>query len=187
MANTQNNWLQTAVWRIARVHFFFVLAYTASIVAFDSWNLIPKSEVSQRWTLAALLLIVNTVCWYVSRLALARNLYYQGLAFLLVIADISAAAVTVFAERGMSSRAVALFAVPIIISAVISRSSAVFATAALCTAAYSLAAVRYFTAFPSEGYKIELYGVIAFYSSLFFILAALLSVLIRAKSDLRSQ
>jgi hypothetical protein len=101
MANTQNNWLQTAVWRIARVHFFFVLAYTASIVAFDSWNLIPKSEVSQRWTLAALLLIVNTVCWYVSRLALARNLYYQGLAFLLVIADISAAAVTVFAERGL--------------------------------------------------------------------------------------
>lgn len=178
MANIQNNWLQTAVWRVSRVHFFFVLAYAVSIVAFDSWNLIPPDGLAQRWTLAAVLLVVNTICWYASRISFNRNLYYQGLAFLLVVADITLAAFTVYAERGMASRAVALFAVPIIISAILLRRSAVFATAALCTAAYSLAAVRYFAAFPSEGYKIELYGVIAFYSAVFFVLAALVTVLV---------
>lgn len=183
MTKIPDYWLQTAVRRMTRAHFFFVVAYAVSIIAFDSWNLIPPEGLAKRWTLAAMLLAINTACWYAARIFVTRALYYQGLTLLLVVADIAVAASTVYAERGMASRAVALFAIPIVVSAVIMHRSAVFATAALCTAAYSLAAVRYFAAFPSEGYKIELYGVIAFYSACFFILAALLTVVIRTRKS----
>ena len=177
----QTNWLQAAVLRVTRVHFFFVLAYAVSIVAFDSWNLIPPESLAKRWTMAAVLLAVNTVLWYAARARGQRELYYKLLTVVLVITDIYLAAFMVYAERGMASRGVALFAIPIVISAALLSRSAVYATAALCTAAYSLAAVRYFAAFPSEGYKIELYGVIAFYSAGFFILAALLGVIVHAR------
>jgi len=182
MVKMQNNWLQYNLLRVSRVHFGFVLAYAASIVAFDSWNLIPPEGLAQRWTLAALLLIITTACWYLAQVRIKHVSYYQALAWLLIIADVMVAGFTVYAERGMASRAVALFAIPIVIAATLMSRSALFATAFLSTAVYSLAAVRYFAAFPSEGYKVELYGVIAFYSACFFILAAFLNIIRRQSS-----
>jgi hypothetical protein len=61
--------------------------------------------------------------------------------------------------------------------------SALFATATLCTAAYSLAVIRYFTDFPSEGYQIEMYGDLVYYSAMFFIIAGLLWVLVRYQQE----
>jgi hypothetical protein len=171
--------LQTNVVKVARTHFFFVLAYVLSIIAFDSWNLITPEALSQRWTLAAIMLVVSTVVWYAARARVSSGAYYQALVFGLVLLDIAVAAFTVYTERGMASRGVALFAVAITTSATLISRSALYAAAALSTAAYSLAAVRYFTEFPSEGYKIELYGVIGFYSAIFFVLAALLWAIIR--------
>ena len=53
-----------------------------------------------------------------------------------------------------------------------------FGTAALSTAAYIMAATRYFYVNFNEGYKIELYTTLALYSVSFFILAALLWVVV---------
>jgi Na+/proline symporter len=55
-------------------------------------------------------------------------------------------------------------------------------SATLAAAAYSLTAVWYYVANPSEGYRIELYGEVGFYSALFFIVAALLWDIMRSKN-----
>jgi hypothetical protein len=80
----------------------------------------------------------------------------------------------------MASRGVALFALPIVVSAITLSRSAIFATASLSVGAYSYAAIKYFTDNPSEGYKVELYGDVLFYSASFFILAAVLWALVRS-------
>ncbi len=174
MHKQTHSWLQINVLRIARVHFYFILAYVATIIIYEGWQLITPQAMLRRWTLAAIMLIVTTVVWYAARSVTKNELYYRVLAFTLIILDIYVAAFSVYAERGMASRGVALFAIPIAVSAMLYSRSALFATAALCSAAYSLAAVRYFVVNFNEGYRIELYSVIGFYGAGFFILASIL-------------
>lgn len=164
---------------IASVHFFLVVAYALAIIVSDAWNLIAPELVLQRWTAAALMLVATTIIWYAARYATTNRGYYHGLAFILVAQDIAMASFNVYTQRGMASRAVMLYAIPIIVSAVLLSRSALYATAAVCTAAYGMAAVKYFVTFPGEGYKVELYTEVGFYSAMFFVLAALLSVVVR--------
>jgi heme/copper-type cytochrome/quinol oxidase subunit 4 len=91
------------------------------------------------------------------------------------------ASFNVYVQRGMASRAVALYAIPLVVSTVLMSRAALLTTAALCVAAYTTTAVSYFVLNFNEGYKIELYGEITSYSVYFVILAALLWVSIRHK------
>lgn len=175
----QDNWLPVTATRIIRVHFFFAFAYALNIIVSDSWNLIPPEALKQRWNIAAAMLVVTALLWYVARNITKRPQYYQYLIYVLILMDIAIASITVYAQRGMSSRAVALFAVPIAVSSALMSRTALYATATLCTAGYALAAIRYFIANPSEGYKVELYGEVSFYCLVFFILAAILSAVVR--------
>lgn len=175
----ETNRLRDVVVRVINVHFFFAAAYMLSIIVFDSWNLITPDALSQRWTFASILLVVTTLSWYVLHSGPRHAGLYKAFVYLLILIDIALAAFSVYTERGMASRGVALFAIPIAVSAVLVSRSALFAAATLSTTAYSWAAIRYFTQNPSEGYKIELYGVLAFYSAGFFILAALLWAVVR--------
>lgn len=176
-----HNWLQSNLIRLSRVHYFYVLAHAVAIVIFDSWNLIPPEALAQRWTMTAVLMAVTTIVWFVARFRVPGNIYYASLFAALVLVDIAVAGVSVYTQRGMASRAVILFAVPIAIAAITHRWRAVVAAAALSVAAYAYAAIRYFIENPSEGYKVELYGEVAFYSSLFFVLAAILSLVIHTR------
>ena len=180
---TSINWLQVNAVRLARVHFYYVLIFALSIVVYDAWKLIAPQAVLQRWTVTAILLAATAIIWYAARNNTHSQIYYKTLIYALILLDIYVAAFWVYAERGMASRGVALFAVPIIVSAALASRSALFATAALATAAYAFAAVRYFVVNFNEGYKIELYSVIAFYSACFFVLAALLWVVVRSRAE----
>lgn len=173
--------IKPAVLSIVRIHFAYVGAYIAAIIAFDSWNLITHEGIVLRWTAAALMLTISAVVWYLVRGTLQKNTQFKLAAAVLIAADIIFAAYNVYWQRGMASKAVALFLVPIIIAAVLASRRAVLATAAICTAAYTFAAVKYFHLNYGEGYKVELYGEIGFYSAVFFIVASLLVVLIRKK------
>jgi hypothetical protein len=175
----QPNPHQISAIRIARMHFYYVFVYALAIVLYDAWKLITPQAVLARWTVSAIMLAVTAVVWYAARANVQNNLFYKALVYIFILLDIYVAAFTVYAERGMASRGVALFAIPLVVSAVLLSRRALFATAALCTAAYSFAAVRYFVVNFNEGYKIELYSVIAFYSAGFFVLAGFLSVLLR--------
>jgi hypothetical protein len=177
------NWLQATAVRITRVHFLYVAAYMASIIVFDSWNLFPHPDIANRWSLAAALLIINTIIWYVARIKFSSDTIYIGLILTLIIADIAFAGFNVYWERGLASKAVALFAIPIVTSATLRSRSSLLATTTLAVAGYSLATIRYFNLHYGEAFRAELYGYVGFYCAIFFILAGLLLIIIRPKNE----
>jgi hypothetical protein len=177
-AKTLTNWLQATAVRITRIHFLLIGAYIASIIIFDSWNLFTHIEIGNRWTAAGILLAINTICWFVARIKYPSSVVYITLIMTIVLADIIFAAMNVYWERGLASKAVGLFAIPIVTAATIRSRSALLATASLCTAAYSTSAVRYYNLHYGESFRVELYGYVGFYCAMFFILSALLMVII---------
>ena len=180
----RTNWLQSTAVRVTRVQFLFIAAYMVSVIIFDSWNLIAHTAVSQRWTAAGILLCLNAILWYLARMKFKNDNIYIAEILVIILADIAFAGMNVFWERGMASRAVALFAVPIITAATLRSRNALIATAALCTSAYSIAAVRYFNLHYGEGFRVELYGAVIFYSALFFVMSWLLLIVIRPEDHI---
>lgn len=180
---TTRNWLQATAVRVCRVHFLYVAAYMASLIVFDSWNLLTHPDLANRWTVAVLLLVANTVIWYVSRLKFSSDSVYLGLILALVLADIIFAGFNVYWERGLASKAVALFAIPIITSATLRSRSSLLASTTLSIAAYVVATMRYFNLHYGESFRIELYGYVGFYCAVFFLLAGLLLIIIRPKDN----
>jgi hypothetical protein len=167
--------LRSSTLRVSRAHFFYVLVSAVIVMMYDSWKLIPYEQSLQRWTIVVVMMFVSTGLWYASRYLTSNDKYYKGVLMAIIALDIFVAAFAVYIGRGMASRGVLLFAIPITISALISR-PAIFATAGFSLAAYWFAALRYFFLNPSEGYRIELYGDLMFYGSCFFILAAILYI-----------
>jgi hypothetical protein len=180
---TKTNWLQSTAVRVTRVHFLYIAAYMMAIIIFDSWNLFTHNAIGNRWTLAGILLALNTIAWYVARIQFSKDSVYIGLVQALVVADIIFAGLNVFWERGLASKAVALFAVPIILAATLRSRNLLLATASLCAAVYSTAAIRYYNLHYGESFRVELYGYVAFYCAIFFVLAWLLMVIIRPKDN----
>lgn len=171
------------VLRITRVHFFYILAYMLGIIILDSWNIISHEAVAMRWTAAGTLMVVNTIVWYLCRAKLKNPAIYKALLAALLICDVLFAAINVYWTRGMASKYVFLFVVPIV-SAGLSRSrSLLMATTAISAAAYSMSAVQYFYDNYGQGVKAELYGEIVFFSAAFFILAWLMMVSFRRAAD----
>lgn len=177
------NWLQTAAVRVTRVHFVYIACYIASIIVFDMWNLYTHEAITQLWTAAGVMLAVNTVLWYVARMNFRNNNVYVLVIILLIIADITFAAYNVLWQRGLASKSVMLFAIPILTSAVLRSRSTLLATTTLCAAAYSTISVRYFFQHYGESYRVELYGTVGFYCAIFFVLAGLLAVIILPKNE----
>lgn len=180
---TYSDWLQTGLIRLARIHFVFIGVYALYIIISDGTHLITPQLVLQRWTMNAILLAGTVIIWYLARNRVTSTTYYRVLIYALILLDIAMASFNIYTQRGMASRAVMLFALPLTVSAVLLSRTALFMTAALSTAAYSLAAVRYFVVNFNEGYKAELYTEIGFYCACFFLLAAILSVLVRFKNS----
>lgn len=169
--------------RITRVHFLYIMAYMFALILFDAWNLLAHEAVLQRWTAAGALLVINTIIWYLCRADIKNVAAYRTLLAILLVCDVLFAAMNVYWTRGMASKAVILFVVPII-SAALSRSrSLLVATSAVSAAAYSIAVVRYFYENYGQGLRVELYGEIVFHSLLFFVLAGLLMVFFRRAPD----
>lgn len=181
MAKTEANRLRTGVVRVARAHFLFVALFGLQIMIYDAWKLIDPETVMRRWLVAMALFVVTIVVWYLARGKVSNEAFYKRLVFGLVVADIMAASFNVYTQRGMASRAVALYAVPIIVSAVLATRSALFAAAMLSVAAYVATTISYFVLNFNEGYKIELYGEVSFYAVILLVLAELLWTVIRVK------
>lgn len=171
--------LRTKTRRVAKLHFVYAFVLAVQLIAFDAAKLITPETTLKRWISIAILLIVTTVVWYISKDLLGQASTLKKLLFTLIVSDIAMASFLVYLTRGMASRAVALYAIPIIVSAVLSRRSAVIATACLSIAAYVSTAIAYFVLNFNEGYKIELYGEIAFYSAIMLLFSSLIWVFIR--------
>jgi hypothetical protein len=175
------NWLRSSLLQVCRIHFIFIGLYAAYTIAADGTHLITPTFVLQRWTMNAVLLAGVGLIWYFARSSSTRSSYYRRLFYLLIILDIAMATFNIYTQRGMASRAVILFSIPIVVSSLLLSRTALVLTAILSTTAYSLAAVKYFVDFFNEGYKAELYIEVGFYCAVFFLLAAVLSMLVRSK------
>src|SRR5690606_10929252 len=92
----------------------------------------------------------------------------------LILADILIASFSVYTQRGMASRAVLLYIIPILVAASLGKRVVLFGAALLGIAAYTTTAIMYFVLNFNEGYKVELYGEIGFYSAIFLLVASLL-------------
>ncbi len=178
-SKTNKSRLHSGVIKVAGIHFVLIFAYVLQIMVYDAWKLINPETVLLRWMMAAFMLLVTTAVWYLAHTQVSSTSSYKVLVWALILADVSLASFNVYTQRGMASRAVALYAIPIVVSAVLASRAALLATATLCVAAYTTTAVSYFVLNFNEGYKIELYGEVGSYSFLFLILAALLWVAIR--------
>lgn len=177
------NPLRSNIIRVSKIHFIFVAVLIAQIIIYDASKLVPPEDLLKRWMITALLLTVTTAVWYFAKNKSTSAIQNKILLLVLILADIALVSSSVYMQRGMSSRAVALYAIPILVSAILLKRSAVYAVALLCITAYTLTSVAYFVLNFNEGYKIELYGEIGFYSVTFLIIAGLVSTLLPKKSD----
>lgn len=161
---------------LSKVHFAYAGLLALQVIVFDAAKLITPDAVLKRWQVIAMLLVITTVVWYLAKARFAHTAGYTVMTILLVLADIALASSYVYDQRGMASRAVFLYLVPLATVAILRSRSALYATAALCVAAYSTTAITYFVVNFNEGYKVELYGEVSFYSAMFFIAAQLIWV-----------
>jgi hypothetical protein len=182
MAQNKNKKLQLATLRTARLGFVFTAIYAISVAIYQAWKLITPELIQTRWTIVAVLFGVNCVLWWSSRSPKFTNLYYKGIIFLQIITYITLAGYMIYAERGMASNAIILFVIPIVIAATELSTIALATTATLAVTTYAYSAIHYFNQFPSEGYKVELYGGIVFYGAVLYFISALLWVVIRINS-----
>ncbi len=172
-------WLHLSTLRLGRLHFLFIIPFVVQIIAYDAWHVLVPQVIMQRWISVGALLVITAIVWYLAHNQKNDVATYKRLIFALLLADIAIAAFNIYIQRGMASRAVMLFAIPIVASGVLLSSAAVFTTAAISSAAYAATAVSYFVINFNEGYKSELYGEVGFYCAVFFVLAALLSIIVR--------
>lgn len=173
--------LQNRLVRLCRVHFVLVAVYAVYVAASDATNLIAPAAVLQRFTMAAVLLTGTSIVWYLARYKRDDG-YYRKLIYLIIALDICWAAFTIYTQRGMASRGVMLFSLPIVGSTMLLSRRAIFVTACLSTAAYVLSALKYFVDYFNEGYRAELYIEVGFYCAVFFVLSGLLSILVSSEN-----
>lgn len=180
---TFSDWLQAGTLRLSRVHFFFVSAIIAQIILYDAGKILTPTLVMWRWIAAIILLLGTGTVWHLAHNQNKSVGFYKKLIYGLILLDIAVATFGVYTQRGMASRAVFLYAIPIAVSAILLSRVALFTTAIISIAAYTAAAVTYFVLNFNEGYKIELYGEIGFYSAMFLILAGMLSAVIHFRNS----
>lgn len=180
---SEAGWLQTTAVRISRVHFIYVAAFLAQTVIFDTWNLYTHQAVSQLWTAGGILLAINVLVWFMARMKNPSYIYYVSILLALIVADIVFASYIVWWQRGLYSKSVMLYLVPIIAAAATRSRSILLTTTTLSVAAYTTISVRYFYTNYGLAYRVELWGTIGFFSAILFVLAALLLVIIRPSEE----
>jgi hypothetical protein len=174
--------LQQKVLKVSKLHFLYAALIALQIIIYDAWELITPDSVLKRWLAVATLALVAIAVWYMSHSQSRKQASYTSLVWALILIDTIIAAYFIYLQRGMASKYVALFAIPILTAGVLLKRSAVFTAAALSIVAYVVTCVSYFVLNFNEGYKVELYGEIVFYSGVFMLVAALVWALTRDKN-----
>lgn len=175
---TEINRLKLASIETSKLGIVFVLIYSATTLIYKLWKLMTPDILQERWVAALIMLSISASLWWFSRQKTLSSLYYRVIIGLQIMMYICIAGYSIYAERGMASNSVILFAIPLVIVALNHSGKALLATTLACGATYAYAAIRYFREYPSEGYKVELYGGLVFYISILFLLSALLWVLV---------
>ena len=157
--------------------------YITSIILFDSGNLITREAVERRWTLATLVLIINTLAWYFASTKRANKSRSHMFTIVLIGTMLAYAGFSTYWERGMASTSTIFYAFPILIAATLHNRHVLIATTALSVITYSYAAVKYFNDFFNEGFRIQLWGHLVLYAGTLFAVAWIAMILVGLRKD----
>lgn len=167
--------------KTARIHYLFAGLFSLQLILFDSSMLITPDVVMKRWLAIGALLAVVIVVNYQAHAKNPTDSTMCNLFWGLIISDIAFASFMVYLGRGMASRAVALYFIPIAVSAILLSHRALVATALISAVCYVLTALLYFTLNFNEGYKVELYGETLFYGGVMLAVSSLSWIAIKTK------
>ncbi len=159
------------------------LAYSIQLMAFDGGHLITPDVVLLRWIAVGVLIAASTLTWFIARSRLAKPETDRFVVWLLIFVDIGFAAFNIYTQRGMASRGVILYVIPMCLATVLRSKSALFTTAILGITAYVGAVVAYFALHFNEGYKLEIYGETGFYAAVLLLIAAMLWAVLRTSNN----
>lgn len=176
---TFSDWLHTSLQRMCVFVFLFTIGYALQIMIYDASKVITSEVVLWRWLALSTLAVITGMVWYLAHNRNNTVATYKRLTFLLTSTIIAFVSFNIYTQRGMASRAIILYALALVVSAILLSRAALFLTAILSSVAYISTTTAYFTLNFNEGYKAELYGEIIFYSFCFFVLAGMLSVIVR--------
>ena len=172
---------QTTTVRSLRLGIAFTIIFALSTLIYKAWKLLTPDILQQRFFIAIGLILIHMVLLVMANKSTNNFRTYKIILWAQTISFLALAGYAIYSKRGMASNAVVLFLIPIIISSLQRRGKTLFITTTLAATVYSASAITYFRHFPSEGYKVELYGGLLFYCAVFFVIAALLWVLIKSK------
>lgn len=180
MKNKNHSSVRTAFIRIAKIHLVISLVLVIQTIIYDAGKLITPELVLKRWAIISVLALTASVCWYLARLN-SNMTVIRNLVWALIAADFIVASFSIYTQRGMASRAVLLLILPILTAAALQRKGAIFLTSVAAAVVYTVTAVAYFVLNFNEGYKLELYGEIGFYSAILLATGAIAWALVRHK------
>ena len=178
---THHTWLRSASLRVTRARFVLLFVVGVSVLVFNAAHLMPPPIIEQRVIITTAAIAFNIAAWYLSHRYTTNTGYYRYLLIAQIFADVIFVAFMIYTDRGVASRGVMLFAVPMVVAATLVNKSVLYGTAALCTAAYTFVGMHYFYVHPNEMIHAELYGIMALYSAVFFVMAAMLWAVVRAR------
>ncbi len=166
---------------LTRAHFLFVIFFATYIIISHSANLIEPEMTLKRWVLCLSVLSTSACVWLLLRFLPDKRGYHNILLGLITVVDIIIVSALIYYDRGMASPAVALYAIPILSTAISHSKTAIMSTSILSFAAYAFVTIKYFVDNFNEGYKVQLYGTLGFYGACFFVLAFILIALTHSK------
>lgn len=153
---------------LSKLNFAFLAALAAFNIIFDSGNVLTREAVYHRWMLIAVLFVIFILFWVVAIKSTSKLLVQGGLV-LCVLAELLLAGYMTYWERGMASTSTVLYMMPIASIAYTKSRTFTIAASLAAAATYLAAATKYFYDFFNEGYRVQLYGEIFFYSAVFLV------------------
>ena len=177
------NGMRAGTRRLARWHMALAFVYGIQLITYDAGHLITPQIVLQRWIAVSILLVLSAITWLIARSQLAKPNTDRLLVWTLIITDILFASFNIYIQRGMASRGVILYIIPLCLATVLRSQSALITSAILSVAAYLSTTIAYFVLNFNEGYKLELYGEVGFYCGVILIIASMLWAVIRPRNN----
>lgn len=163
--------LYTSSKLISVISIFFAFAFVGFMSANQAWGLQTQEVLNIQWIGLAISTIVFIILAVLAFRPKKSYAYYVSVLLLQSITYIILISVIVYYQRGMASNAIVLYCLPLI-SVMISRTAvAIFAVSVASILGYALAILKYFQDYPSEGYRIELYGQMLFYAFIMLLIA----------------
>ena len=169
--------------RMLKIHFLYIFVLSIQLIVFDAGMLIEPVVVLRRWILVLSSLVAFTFLWYVIQKKNVSQDILRRVVLSLIVVDVTIASFYVYTQRGMASKAVFLYIMPLLVVACMQRKKALLSASVFCVAAYLISVIAYFNLNFNEGYKIELYGEAGFYSAMLLLIALALWILVRPRKN----